>query len=170
MAKRRSLWKAASKAVGKRRAAVKRRRSRAAPRRTAAHHVEAHSGLRPVERAPIDEQTALEQASEQQGMVGEGMAANEPSRPFLEAVESTTGDVARATETIPERLGGNSHDSSAARLARAARAGAEPERREAARPDALWLARQLVVGAFRLAGSLLLAPLRIAYAILRSGG
>jgi hypothetical protein len=166
MAKR--LLKAASKAVGKRRAAVKRRRARAAPRRTAAHHVEAHGELRPDERAPIDEQTALEQAAEQQGMVGAGMAANEPSGPFPETVESTTGDVARATETIPERLGGNRHDFP--RPAPIGRAGAEPERREESRLDARALARELVVGALRLAGALLLAPLRIAYAILRSRG
>jgi hypothetical protein len=170
MAKRRSLWKAASKAVGKRRAVVKRRKARAAPRRTAAHHVEAHSGLRPVERAPIDEQTALEQAAEQQGMVGEGMAANEPSRPFLGSVHSTTRDIAGARETIPEHLGGNSHDFTASRPAPAARAGAEPERREAARLDARTLARELVLGALRFAGALLLAPLRIAFAILRSRG
>ena len=169
MAKRRSLWRAASKAVGKRRAAVKRSKGRAAPRRTAAHHVEAHSGLRPIERAPIDEQTALEQAAEQQGMVGEGMAANEPSRPFLESAQSTTREIAGARETIPEHLGGNSHAFTAARPA-PARAGSEPERREAARLDARTLARELVLGALRFAGALLLAPLRIAFAILRSRG
>ena len=46
----------------------------------------------------------------------------------------------------------------------------EPERREAARLDARTLARELVLGALRFAGALLLAPLRIAVAILRSRG
>jgi hypothetical protein len=175
MATRRERPGAKGRASGRTHTTAKRHGTRSAPSRISSREAEARArareGLPALEREPIDEQTEMEQAAENEGTVATRatVTANEPLRSALEAVLSVETAASKAEHVAGEPATAPPSGVGREKPVEAATQGSEPGWREPRMdlPGGRSLAREIALGAFHLIWTFALAPLRIAWALLR---